>query len=359
MHRIVQPFFVPWGEEGREILFFIFALCFVIHSIVMQILLRLFVAVLVLVTFPWGGGVLAQEVLPELRIDSLSKHRPVLVPEMARPSSLDLPKGMSLHKFELSRNGFDSNSPMGADAIGLSKGAMRVDLPRRRLTLSGSFYEGMNSQSQWHNGMLYSIQRGLQADYKLDKKLSLELSGMIGYTSLPSTFHAYKQYDLYGGLRYDANKSLSLGAGVSVGGFMGTRYLNPRVYAGYNPSDNWEFGLYGGVNLIHLPPTRGYGYQSLYSGMTFKYTADQGVFVYGKGFTSQSNAPYFGWTPQPGFWSMGVGGGIGYNIPGYGPVSVGVDYVYNPLTKRMEPVYSLNIVNGLIYLIEQVIQGLQ
>lgn len=325
----------------------------------MKLLLRLFIAVVGLGACPWGGGALAQEVLPAMKADSLSKSGQLLLPEIDRPASLDLPKSLPLRKFEMPRSGLNPMAMREMAGLDLPKSLMGTNALGRRLTLSGTAYEGMNTRSQWQNSMLYSIQRELRLDYRLDKRLSLELSGMMGYTSLPSTFYAHKQYDLYGGLRYDVSDRMTVGGGMSVGGFMGTRYLNPNLYARYNPSENWQFGLYGGVNLIHLPATRGYGYQSLYSGMTFKYTADQGFFVYGRGFTSQANAPYFGWTPQPNFWTMGAGGGVGYNIPGYGPISVGVDYVYNPITKRMEPVYSLNLVNGLIYLIEKVIQGLQ
>ena len=325
----------------------------------MKSFLNCFIAISVLGLSPFGSRLSAQDILPVLETDSLPKTKILHLPEIDRPSSLDLPKELSLHKFDMPRTPLN---PMILGEVGgsnLSKSLATSNVLGRRLTLSGSVYEGMNSRSQWQNSMLYSIEQTLQVDYELGKKLSLELSGMIGYTSLPSTFYAYKQYEVYGGLRYGVNERLSLGGGLAAGGFMGTRYLNPNLYARYTPSENWQFGLYGGTSLIHLPSGRGYGYQSLYSGMTFKYTADQGFFVYGRGFTSRSNAPYFGWTSHPNFWTMGAGGGVGYNIPGRGPISVGVDYIYNPVTKRMEPVFSLNIVNGLIYLIEQIIQGVQ
>lgn len=325
----------------------------------MKLSLKLFLTVVMLGLYPWDSSILAQEVLPISKTDSLPKSATMHLPDMPRPSSLDLPKSLPLHGIEVPRSWITSMASGEVGAIGLPKSLLGTNVLGRRLTLSGRAYEGMNIQSQWQNSMLYSIQRGLQADYKLGKKLSLELSGMIGYTSLPATFYAHKQYDIYGGLRYDVSDHLAIGGGVSTGGFMGSQYLNPNLYAHYNPSENWEFGLYGGVSLIHLSSTRSYGHQSLYSGMTFKYTADQGFFVYGRSFTSRSDTPYFGWSPQPNFWTMGAGGGVGYNIPGYGPISAGVDYVYNPITKRMEPVYSLNILNGLIYLIEKVVQELR
>ncbi|MDO4770897.1 hypothetical protein [Porphyromonas sp.] len=304
-----------------------------------------------------GQYLSAQEHIPQIKGDSLPTLPPKKRAPIQRPSALDIPSLLNKGRGKLDK---EFNDPFAIQSRSNNAFTWVEDksLWNDRFSLSASKYEGLAQQPQWQNRMLHSIQREIRLNYKINNKLSAYTSGMIGYTSLPMQLYADKQYNVQAGLDYKASEKLTIGSALAVGRFVHTDYINPNAYLRYDLNKNLQINLYGGIQLAKGPFSTGYDSRSLYGGTRLNYTTDQGIFFYGQGFASRTNTILSPWSPNPNVWTSGIGGGLGYNIPGYGPVSIGMDMVFNPVTQRMEPMYSFNIVNGLIYLIMKTVEAI-
>lgn len=310
--------------------------------------------VLVLLLSVSGASVLyAQTDTPIIKKDSISPDDLKQVNQIPLPSALKVTFPTHKADFHLPR---PTSSIMGMQLRQPNVSFARETNPR--LSFYGSRSENFNIIGQ--PVPVHELSKTLHLGYKITDELTFNASGMIGYTSLPLTIAADQTFDAYAGLTYTPSEKLAIGGGVSVGKFVNSGYINPSAFIRYHLNPNMEINLYGGMNFATLPYQNLYNSRSAYGGLQLKYTADNGLFLYGQGFASMSSPgmhPLY--SRNPSAYYTGFGGGIGYNIPGGMPVSLGVNWVRNPFTQRLEPVAQVNIMGGLIYLIKKLIESFE
>ncbi len=161
---------------------------------------------------------------------------------------------------------------------------------------------------------------------------------------------------------YSINDRMSISSSVVAGQLMGSRFIAPSFTTTFDVSERLKAQLRMGLNLGQSAYQPFLVQQSLNTSLRLQYITPSGFFAYGEGYATRYQL-FANLNQMPmltGSYSYGFGGGIGYNIPGAGPISMGVSYSYNPFTQRIEPVATINIVGGLIYLyqlIEKAIKG--
>lgn len=156
------------------------------------------------------------------------------------------------------------------------------------------------------------------------------------------------------GASYKVNDWMSIEPSVVAGQLMGSRFVAPSVTASFNISERFKAQLRTGLALGQNAYQPHLMHQSLNASLRLQYITPSGVFVYGEGFAARQKL-FANLNQMPmltGPYAYGFGGGVGYNIPGAGPISVGINYNYNPFSHRMEPVASVNLVGGIIYLFQ-------
>lgn len=153
---------------------------------------------------------------------------------------------------------------------------------------------------------------------------------------------------------YRINDWLSISPSFVAGQFIGSRFIAPSVTTTFDISERLRAQLRTGFAFGQSAYQPLLAQQSLNASLRLQYTTPSGLFAYGEGYAARHQL-FASLNQMPmltGPYSYGFGGGIGYNIPGAGPISMGISYNYNPITQRMEPVATINLVGGLIYLFQ-------
>ncbi len=236
-----------------------------------------------------------------------------------------------------------------ARSMGIERPLMQTD----RLTIVGAIHEGMNFNELGTFSHIHTNAKELSLAYRLSPQLSLLSSVKMGTSAIPFISPTEKLYDLSVGINYTPSDQVSLYTGISAGSFMRSQYINPRLVGMFALTDRLNLNVSGGMSMYGAPFSPRLDHREFYANMRLQYKTDLGLYLYGTGFTSthhQFSSPF------PAYTFSGVGGGVGYNIPGAGPVEAGITYVYNPHTQRMEPRLSLNLMGGLIYLIKKIVE---
>lgn len=288
--------------------------------------------------------------LPKLSLDSTLKlsasiqpqaqsYQPRLqLPELTRPSMLgDL---TPIPKVKLA-------SPATSRRV-FSIGRLRLE----------SFPEQIEELS-YANTKLYAKQINLST--QLNPLIRLNASAMLGYTHSPYQPVPEQMYQLYTGLSISPRQDLRIDLGVAFREQIRYQYWNPHLSLQANMSDRLRLQLYSGLSRYTTPRQIGlHGLHGIqyYLGGRLDYALGKNVYLYGNAHTSihqgimgSSIHPYLNQ------WSPSLGGGIGFYIEGSGPIEIGVQYHYNPISRRMEPVPSVNIV-GAVSLLVKVIANL-
>lgn len=156
------------------------------------------------------------------------------------------------------------------------------------------------------------------------------------------------------GATYRLNDWMSISPSFIAGQFMGSRFMAPSVTTAFDISNRFKAQLITGIGVGQNAYQPFLVQQSLNASLRLQYVTPSGFFAYGQGYAARHQL-FASLNQMPmlsGPYSYGFGGGIGYNIPGAGPISVGINYHYNPMTQRMEPVAAVNLVGGIIYLFQ-------
>lgn len=218
---------------------------------------------------------------------------------------------------------------------------------------NGFRLESHASSHQWKDAFnTRHDSRTIGIDLKLRKELSWNNDLSMGQLS---SFHLpthQKFGEIYSGLSYTPTEKWILTGGVALGSYMGQTYINPRLHSQILLTQNLRLNLDGGASFFTLPYASQFSGREFYGGLRLQYTMDAGVYFYGSAASSFTSLP--GYFPQRYglLYSPVLGGGLGYNIPGCGPVELGVAYRYNPITNKAAPEVSLNIVGALMWIIK-------
>ncbi|MDO4790012.1 MAG: hypothetical protein Q3998_03495 [Porphyromonas sp.] len=221
------------------------------------------------------------------------------------------------------------------------------------IDLGGYRLEAHASSNQWRNAFnTLHDSRTIGLDLKLRKDLSWNTSFSMGQLSSIHLPTHQKFGEIYTNLTYTPSQKWMLTGGVAVGSYMGHTYINPRLHSQILLSRNLKLYLDGGASLFTAPYSHQFLGQEFYGGARLQYITDAGVYFYGSAgssFTSLS-----GYFPHRYgmLYSPVLGGGLGYNIPGCGPVEVGVAYRHNPITNKAQPEVTVNVVGALIWIVK-------
>lgn len=206
---------------------------------------------------------------------------------------------------------------------------------------------------------IHELSKTLNFDYRLTNNLTFNASGMIGYTSQPLSILPQHSCNVYAGLTYTPTEKLTLGTGVNMGMFVNSSYTNTSMFAQYRMNEHWTANAYGGIFLSKSAIDPNFKSSSMMGGLQMTYTADNGLFMYGRGFAAMNSGNYTPYTRDPFAYNTGVGAGLGFNLPDAGPISIGVDWIRNPSTGRMEPIANINIFGGIVYLIKKIVEAFE
>lgn len=282
--------------------------------------------------------VVAQEVRELSLPDTLRVNRSVLIApksgvekatmKLAQPLKLEGLKPLDAPSF-LSFDG--SRLDRELRVMGLSS-SLEIELPR---SLETTRAEAMSQQLQLSSQLSLSSLIGTPS----------ELLFVPAHTpGLAASFAA----------TYRVNEWLSVSPSVIAGQVMGSRFIAPSFTTTFDISESLQAQLRTGLFVGQSAYQPLLAQQSLNASLRLQYTTPSGFFAYGEGYAARHEL-FASLNQMPmlyGPYSYGFGGGVGYNIPGAGPISVGVHYNYNPMTQRMEPAASVNLVGGLIYLFQ-------
>lgn len=308
-------------------------------------------AIIALIFLSYSTGN-AQEVAHAVAPDSIKSIRiekeKIFLPEISLNKKIPL---------ELAKPQINIKNPLEGANVAISKTQIDLRSNNHKLSMKAHSFDGI--KNPYLSQMYYSIERKLGVKYDLSRKTSIEGSGMMGYTSLPMMPFPDKQYSVSFAFNYRPSDRFSIGIGATSGRFMSSYYLNPNIHTRFTPNRNWQLDLYSGIN--YSSPQFGHSFtsNSIYSNLRINYISDQGFYVYAQGFTSMAHGQNYLWMHHPYYYTSGLGGGIGYNIPGAGPVSIGVDYVYNPATQKLEPYVSFNPIGAIALLVKLISQAFE
>lgn len=193
---------------------------------------------------------------------------------------------------------------------------------------------------------------------ELSPKAQLETSLTLGHLRPMDSPNPRQMYELYAGLALRPSETTNLRIGIGWRDEGLYRTLNPHASAHISLNARLSLMVMGGASLFNSPINNNWQGMQLYAGARLQYQLNRSLYLYGYGrgtytqhFPSAGNVP---WASQ---WAPQLGGGVGLNIDGSGPIELGVVYRYNVMTRRMEPSAEVNLF-GAFNLLIKAIRGL-
>lgn len=330
---------------------------------------RLGKAIVSLFIYAWGNNMLEaqQNHLPQHWSDSIKRHsgseatnRPTLVIDSAKVGALLLvdaietsslsPTPQDLLPTSYLRQANHTPSPLTD-----SPQNMHTTLQVGRLRL-----KSFSSQNNFVDlmGTKHEV-KGFAVNHPIDKQISLTSSLTLGHTLLPyqPIPHQLLRLSIGANIRPTANSLIGLSA--SYERLMGYQAWRPEVLANIYLGERWRISALAGA-AIYTQSSYPFANNGInyYIGTRIQYDLNNQWYLYGHTQASLHNI-WSGSYSQPKWtqWTYAVGGGIGFNIKGAGPIELGLTYHYNPMSNRMEPMPSLNVF-GLIGLIAKGIKSI-
>ncbi|MDO4691838.1 MAG: hypothetical protein Q4A64_03080 [Porphyromonadaceae bacterium] len=312
-----------------------------------------------------GGSLLCQTSLPATPTDTLSlRTRDVLeLPKLHLDSTLKLgaPIRPQSPSYQLRPQLPEITRPtLQGDLTSLPKVQLAPPSTDHKIFSIGrlrleSFPEQIDELS-YANTRLYAKQINLST--QLNPLIRLNASAMLGHTHSPYQPVPEQMYQLYTGLSISPSQDLRLNLGVAFREQMRYQYWNPHLSVQANMSDRLRLQLYSGLSQYTTAnPIGQYSLHGIqyYLGGRLDYALGKNVYLYGNAHTSIHQG-IMGSTIHPYLnqWSPSLGGGIGFNIEGCGPIEIGVQYHYNPISRRMEPMPWVNIVGAVNLVIKAI-----
>lgn len=304
---------------------------------------------IVLLLFSIGAKVInasAQDISMPVKCDSLSIIK-------TRTEEIHSFKTQSHSK--LSQKELQISTPSFDELLYNQKKPLPITFEPLRIDTNLPLYESRTHGFLTHslNPLLHSETKGVAFEYQVFDRLSITTGGEIGFTSLPNALTPLSQFNAQISTGYVISDRLRVSGTFNVGQFLGERYINPTTSLSYDLNSNWNLLLHGG---LYQSNTLVGNYRSQYGLFRAQYNSN-GWYLYGQGFTSYANHPYMSLSPSlynHGY--SGFGGGLGYNIGGAGKVSVGIDYIYDPITGKMTPKYFVDLTGAINLGVQKLIE---
>lgn len=207
----------------------------------------------------------------------------------------------------------------------------------------------------------------LSVKLQLNEQLNIETSGLIGLSQSVLNPIPMKNFHLYSGLEWSPSEDFQLKMGMNYGGMERNRFWGPSTSLRVNLRENLMLELQGGYLFnrtnTYLDPT-GLALNTMYGSsfgangygnLTLNYKFNNGIYLYGRaGFNTFNPLTTYPNSQNRTLFTQTYGAGLGYYIPGAGPIGFGIDFVQNPITGRMEPQYQINPVGLVIFLLEKI-----
>lgn len=192
------------------------------------------------------------------------------------------------------------------------------------------------------------------------KQISLTSSLTLGHTLSPYEPIPHNLLKLSVGASIQPSTNSLIGLSATYERLMGYQAWRPEVHASIYLGERWRLSATMGA-AFYSPQglqTIGASGVNYYAGARLQYALNRQWYLWGSAHLSV-HRPWGGGYPPPMFgqWAPAFGGGIGVNIKDAGPIELGVTYQYNPISRRMEPIPSLNVA-GVIGLLAKGIKRL-